>query len=184
MASVNKVILIGNLGKDPELRYNPSGVAFCTVTLATSRNWKNRETGERQEETEWHRVVFNDKLAEIVGQYCKKGKPIYVEGRLRTRKWQDKEGRDTYTTEIMADQMQLLGGREGGGDEGGGGGGGSSYGGGRQAARGGNNDRGGDDFDAAPAPAPRSAAPRAPAPRPAPQKSSTGFDDMDDDIPF
>jgi len=182
MASVNKVILIGNLGKDPELRYNPSGVAFCTVTLATSRNWKNRETGERQEETEWHRVVFNDKLAEIVGQYCKKGKPIYVEGRLRTRKWQDKEGRDTYTTEIMADQMQLLGGREGGGgDEGGGGGG--SYGGGRQAARGGN-DRGGDDFDAAPAPAPRAAAPRAPAPRPAPQKSSTGFDDMDDDIPF
>ncbi len=185
MASVNKVILIGNLGKDPELRYNPSGVAFCTVTLATSRNWKNRETGERQEETEWHRVVFNDKLAEIVGQYCKKGKPIYVEGRLRTRKWQDKEGRDTYTTEIMADQMQLLGGREGGGDEGGGGGGG--YGAGRPAARGGErggNDRGGDDFDAAPAPTPRAAAPRAPAPRQAPQKSSTGFDDMDDDIPF
>ena len=184
MASVNKVILIGNLGKDPELRYNPSGVAFCTVTLATSRNWKNRETGERQEETEWHRVVFNDKLAEIVGQYCKKGKPIYVEGRLRTRKWQDKEGRDTYTTEIMADQMQLLGGREGGGDEGGGGGGGG-YGAGRPAARGG--ERGGrggeDDFDA-PAPAPRAAAPRAPAPRQAPSKSSTGFDDMDDDIPF
>jgi len=181
MASVNKVILIGNLGKDPELRYNPSGVAFCTVTLATSRNWKNRETGERQEETEWHRVVFNDKLAEIVGQYCRKGKPIYVEGRLRTRKWQDKEGRDTYTTEIMADQMQLLGGREGGGDEGGGGSGG--YGGGRPAARGA--DRGGDDFDGpASAPAPRAPAPRAPAPRPAPQKSSTGFDDMDDDIPF
>ena len=185
MASVNKVILIGNLGKDPELRYNPSGVAFCTVTLATSRQWKNRESGERQEETEWHRVVFNDKLAEIVGQYCKKGKPLYVEGRLRTRKWQDKEGKDTYTTEIIADQMQLLGSREGG-DEGGGGGGGSSggYGGGRSAAgRGG--DRG-DDFDApAPAAAPRAPAPRAPAPRPsAAPKASTGFDDMDDDIPF
>jgi len=167
MASVNKVILIGNLGKDPELRYNPSGVAFCTVTLATSRNWKNRETGERQEETEWHRVIFNDKLAEIVGQYCKKGKPIYVEGRLKTRKWQDKEGRDTYTTEIMADQMQLLGGRDGG-DEGGGGGG--EYG-GEAPAR----------APAARAPAP---APRAPAAaRPAP-KSATGFDDMDDDIPF
>ena len=183
MASVNKVILIGNLGKDPELRYNPSGVAFCTVTLATSRQWKNRESGERQEETEWHRVVFNDKLAEIVGQYCKKGKPIYVEGRLRTRKWADKEGRDTYTTEIIADQMQLLGSREGGGDEGGGGGGG--YGGGRGAPRGADrgSDRGGDDFDA-PAPAPRAAARPAPAPRQQPQKSSTGFDDMDDDIPF
>lgn len=117
MASVNKVILIGNLGKDPELRYNPSGVAFCTVSLATTRNWKNRETGERQEETEWHRVVFNDKLAEIVGEYCKKGKPLYVEGRLRTRKWQDKEGRDTYTTEIIADQMQLLGGRDDQGEQ-------------------------------------------------------------------
>jgi single-strand DNA-binding protein len=181
MASVNKVILIGNLGRDPELRYNPSGVAFCTISLATTRNWKNRESGEKQEETEWHRVVFNDKLAEIVGQYCKKGRPLYVEGRLRTRKWQDKEGRDTYTTEIIADQMQLLGGREGG-DEGGGGGG-SSYGGGRAAGGGRGADRG-DDFDA-PAPAPRAAAPRAPAPRPAPApKASTGFDDMDDDIPF
>jgi single-strand DNA-binding protein len=184
MASVNKVILIGNLGRDPELRYNPSGVAFCTISLATTRNWKNRESGEKQEETEWHRVVFNDKLAEIVGQYCKKGRPLYVEGRLRTRKWQDKEGRDTYTTEIIADQMQLLGGRDGG-DEGGGGGGASSYGGGRGASAGGGRgaDRG-DDFDA-PVPAPRAAAPRAPAPRPAPApKSSTGFDDMDDDIPF
>ncbi|WP_349741394.1 single-stranded DNA-binding protein [Roseateles cavernae] len=179
MASVNKVILIGNLGRDPELRYNPSGVAFCTISLATTRNWKNRESGEKQEETEWHRVVFNDKLAEIVGQYCKKGRPLYVEGRLRTRKWQDKEGRDTYTTEIIADQMQLLGGRDGG-DEGGGGG--SSYGGGRSA--GGRGADRGDDFDA-PAPAPRAAAPRPPAPRPAPApKSSTGFDDMDDDIPF
>jgi single-strand DNA-binding protein len=155
MASVNKVILIGNLGRDPELRYNPSGVAFCTISLATTRNWKNRESGERQEETEWHRVVFNDKLAEIVGQYAKKGRPLYVEGRLRTRKWQDKEGRDQYTTEIVADQMQLLGSREGMGD-------GESRGGGGGA------------------PAARPAASR-PA---AAQKSSTSFDDMDDDIPF
>lgn len=185
MASVNKVILIGNLGRDPELRYNPNGVAFCTISLATTRNWKNRESGEKQEETEWHRVVFNDKLAEIVGQYCKKGRPLYVEGRLRTRKWQDKEGRDTYTTEIIADQMQLLGGRDGG-DEMGGGGGGSSYGGGRSGSGGGRGADRGDDFDApAAAPAPRAAAPRPPAPRPAPApKSSTGFDDMDDDIPF
>ena len=117
MASVNKVIIIGNVGKDPEVRYNPSGGAWVTLSLATTRNWKNRETGERQEETEWHRVVFNDRLAEIAGEYLKKGRPVYVEGRLKTRKWQDKEGRDTYTTEIIADQMQLLGGREGGGGQ-------------------------------------------------------------------
>jgi single-strand DNA-binding protein len=187
MASVNKVIIVGNLGKDPELRYNPSGVAFCTVSLATTRNWKNRESGERQEETEWHRVVFNDKLAEIVGQYCKKGRSIYVEGRLRTRKWQDKEGRDTYTTEIIAAEMQMLGSREGG-EEGGGGGGGYSR--GARGGAGGGADAGGDDYgDSAPAraPAARPAPARAPASaaaaRPAP-KSSTGFDDMDDDIPF
>jgi len=188
MASVNKVILIGNLGRDPELRYNPSGVAFCTISLATTRNWKNRESGEKQEETEWHRVVFNDKLAEIVGQYCKKGKPLYVEGRLRTRKWQDKEGRDTYTTEIIADQMQLLGGRDSGGDEGGGGGGG--YGARGGAGGGSSYGGGGDDYGdqpaarapaARPAAAPRAPAPRAPAPAP---RAATGFDDMDDDIPF
>ena len=175
MASVNKVILIGNVGKDPEVRYNPSGGAWVTLSLATTRNWKNRESGERQEETEWHRVVFNDRLAEIVGEYVKKGRPLYVEGRLKTRKWQDKEGRDTYTTEIIASEMQLLGGREGGGggDEGGGGGsysrggGGDEMGGGRPAAR--------------PAAAQRPAPQRAPAPAP---KASTGFDDMDDDIPF
>ncbi len=202
MASVNKVIIIGNLGRDPELRYNPSGVAFCTLSLATTRSWKNRESGEKQEETEWHRVVFNDKLAEIVGQYCKKGRPLYVEGRLRTRKWVDKEGKEVYTTEIIANEMQLLGGRDGG-DEGGGGGGASSYGGGQQARSnpasgggggggGGGSNYGGGDGDndgygePARAPAPRAAAPRAPAPRaPAPApKSATGFDDMDDDIPF
>ncbi|MFY7866313.1 single-stranded DNA-binding protein [Roseateles sp.] len=185
MASVNKVILIGNLGRDPELRYNPSGVAFCTLSLATTRSWKNRESGEKQEETEWHRVVFNDKLAEIVGQYCKKGRPLYVEGRLRTRKWTDKEGKEVYTTEIIATEMQLLGGRDSG-DEGGGGGG---YGGGRGEARGGGGGGygGGDDEYSAPAraPAARPAAARPPAARPAPApKSATGFDDMDDDIPF
>lgn len=188
MASVNKVIIIGNVGKDPEVRYNPSGGAWCTVSIATTRNWKNRETGERQEETEWHRVVFNDRLAEIVGEYVKKGRPLYVEGRLKTRKWQDKEGRDTYTTEIIAQEMQLLGGRDGGGgDEGGGGysrgagagGGGGGYG------RGG--DAGGDDFGGGSRPAARPAAAQRPAPQRAPApapKASTGFDDMDDDIPF
>jgi single-strand DNA-binding protein len=173
MASVNKVILIGNLGRDPEVRYNPNGGAWCTISLATTRNWKNRESGERQEETEWHRVVFNDKLAEIVGEYCKKGRPIYVEGRLKTRKWQDKEGRDTYTTEIIADQMQLLGSREGG-DEGGGGGGGNY-------SRGGGMDDEAPQRSARPAAAARPAPQRAPAPAP---KAATGFDDMDDDIPF
>ncbi len=184
MASVNKVILIGNVGKDPEVRYNPSGGAWVTLSLATTRNWKNRETGERQEETEWHRVVFNDRLAEIVGEYVRKGRPLYVEGRLKTRKWQDKEGRDTYTTEIIAQEMQLLGGREGmgGGDEGGGG----SYGRGAGGGGGGGYSRGGDDMDGGARPAARPAAARPPAPRaPAPApKASTGFDDMDDDIPF
>ncbi len=174
MASVNKVILIGNLGRDPEVRYNPNGAAWCTISLATTRNWKNRETGERQEETEWHRVVFNDRLAEIAGEYLKKGRPVYVEGRLKTRKWQDKEGRDTYTTEIIADQMQLLGGREGGG------GGGDDMGGGGGYSRGGGDDMGSSRPAARPA-APRPAPQRAPAPAP---KASTGFDDMDDDIPF
>ena len=164
MASVNKVILIGNLGKDPEVRYAPSGSAICNVTIATSRQWKDKTSGERQEETEWHRVVFFDRLAEIAGEYLKKGRPVYVEGRLRTRKWTDKDGVEKYTTEITATDMQLLGGREGGG--GGGGGGGGS-----------------DEMGAAPAQRSAPAARSAPAPKPAP-KSSTGFDDMDDDIPF
>jgi single-strand DNA-binding protein len=144
------------------VRYTPSGSAICNISLATTRNWKSKESGERQEETEWHRVVFYDRLAEIAGEYLKKGRPVYVEGRLKTRKWTDKEGAEKYTTEIIADSMQLLGGREGmgGGDHEGGGGG---------YAR---------------EPEARSApAPRAPAQKPAP-KSSTGFDDMDDDIPF
>ena len=179
MASVNKVILIGNLGRDPEVRYTPNGSAVCNVSLATTRNWKSKDTGERQEETEWHRVVFFDRLAEIAGEYLKKGRPVYVEGRLKTRKWTDKDGVEKYTTEIFADQMQLLGGREEGGMGGGAGGGAS-----RASMAGGADDYG---DDSAPAPAPRRSAPppRAPAaaPRPAP-KSSTGFDDMDDDIPF
>ena len=117
MASVNKVILIGNLGREPEVRYTPSGTAVCNISLATSRHWKSKESGERQEETEWHRVVFYDRLAEIAGEYAKKGKPIYVEGRLKTRKWQDKDGKDQYTTEIIAESLQLLGGREDGENE-------------------------------------------------------------------
>ncbi|MBQ0936383.1 single-stranded DNA-binding protein [Ideonella paludis] len=164
MASVNKVIILGNLGRDPEVRYTPNGAAVCNLRIATTRNWKSRDSGERQEETEWHSVVLYDRQAEIAGEYLKKGRPVYIEGRLKTRKWQDKEGQDRYTTEIVADSMQLLGGRDGGG----GGGGGDDEGYSREA------------------PAPRAApAPRreAPAPRPAP-KSSTGFDDMDDDIPF
>lgn len=112
MASVNHVQIIGNVGKEPEVRYNPQGKAWCTLSIATTRTWKDKESGQKQEETEWHRVVFNDRLAEIVGEYVKKGRPLYVMGRLKTRKWQDKEGRDAYTTEIIATEMQLLGGKE------------------------------------------------------------------------
>ena len=174
MASINKVILIGNLGRDPEVRYTPNGAAVCNVSVATTRNWKDKNSGDKVEETEWHRVVFYDRLAEIAGEYLKKGRPVYVEGRLKTRKWQDKDGKDNYTTEIVAEQMQLLGGREGGG---------GGYGGGAQGS--------GDDYSqeapssapSRPAAARPAAAQRPAAPAPAP-KSSTGFDDMDDDIPF
>jgi single-strand DNA-binding protein len=113
MASVNKVILIGNLGKDPEVRYMPSGDAITNITLATTDSWKDKN-GEKQERTEWHRVAFFSKLAEIAGEYLKKGSQVYVEGRLQTRKWQDKDGQDRYTTEIVADRMQMLGSRSGG----------------------------------------------------------------------
>jgi single-strand DNA-binding protein len=165
MASVNKVILIGNLGRDPEVRYTPNGAAICNVSIATTRNWKSKDSGERQEETEWHRVVFYDRLAEIAGEYVKKGRPIYVEGRLKYGKYTDQSGVEKNTVDIIATELQLLGGREGMGgpsDEGSGGGGGYSR----------------------PAPAPRAAAPapRQPAARPAP--ASSGFEDMDDDIPF
>jgi single-strand DNA-binding protein len=115
MASVNKVILVGNLGKDPEVRYMPSGDAITNITMATTDSWKDKN-GEKQEKTEWHRVAFFGKLAEIAGEYLKKGSQVYVEGRLQTRKWQDKEGQDRYTTEIIADRMQMLGSRSGGGN--------------------------------------------------------------------
>ena len=108
---VNKVILVGNLGADPETRYSASGTAFCSISVATTDSWKDKQTGERQEKTEWHRVKFFGRLAEIAGEYLKKGSPVYVEGRLQTRKWQDKDGQERYTTEIRADRMQLLGGR-------------------------------------------------------------------------
>ena len=111
---VNKVILVGNLGNDPEVKYMPSGSAVANVSLATTESWKDKSTGERQEKTEWHRVVFFGRLAEIVGEYLKKGSQIYVEGRLQTRKWQGQDGQDRYTTEIVANDMQMLGGRGGG----------------------------------------------------------------------
>ena len=109
MASVNKVILVGNLGKDPEVRYTPSGDQIANITIATTDTWKDKQTGEKKEATEWHRVVFFGKLAEIAGQYLKKGRQIYIEGALRTRKWQDKEGVDRYTTEIVTSEMKMLG---------------------------------------------------------------------------
>ena len=115
MASVNKAIIIGNLGKDPEMRYMPSGDAICNFSLATTDSWKDKN-GEKQEKTEWHRISMFGKLAEIAGEYLKKGSQVYVEGRLQTRKWTDKDGQERYTTEIVADRMQMLGGRSGGGN--------------------------------------------------------------------
>lgn len=113
MASVNKVILVGNLGADPTVRYSPDGAAICNVSLATTSQWKDKTSGEKREETEWHRVVFYNRLAEIAGEYLRKGRSVYVEGRIKTRKWQDKDtGTDRYSTEIVADQMQMLGGRD------------------------------------------------------------------------
>ncbi len=162
MASVNKVILVGNCGRDPEIRYLPSGQAVANVSVATSSRRKDKNSGEMIEDTQWHRVTFYDRLAEIAGEYVKKGRPIYVEGRLKYGKYTDKDGIEKNTVDIIATEMQLLGGREGmgGPDEDGGGG------------------------------APRRSAPpaqrQAPAaaPRQAPAKASSGFDDMDDDIPF
>ena len=113
---VNKVFLIGHLGQDPEVRYTASGSAVANVSLATTESWKDKTTGEKQDKTEWHRVIFFARLAEIVGQYLKKGSQVYVEGRLQTRKWQDKNGQDKYTTEIVASEMQMLGGKSGGND--------------------------------------------------------------------
>ncbi|WP_431098769.1 single-stranded DNA-binding protein [Polaromonas aquatica] len=166
MASVNKVIVVGNLGRDPEMRTFPSGDQVANVTIATTDKWKDKQSGEMKEATEWHRVVFNGRLAEIVGQYLRKGSQVYVEGSLRTRKWTDKDGIEKFTTEIRADQMQMLGSRQGMGGPGGDDGGGGGY----EAPR-----------QSAPARAPAAAAPRQ---APAASRAASGFDDMDDDIPF
>ena len=170
MASVNKVIIVGNLGRDPETRYMPNGDAVTNVAVATTESWKDKTSGEKKELTEWHRITFYRKLAEIAGQYLKKGSQVYVEGRLQTRKWTDKDGVEKYTTEIIADSMQMLGGRAGAGggagmDDGGGYGAGAAPAPARQSAGGGS---GGGARARAPA-----------ASRPAPN-----FSDMDDDIPF
>jgi len=172
MASVNKVIIVGNLGRDPEMRTFPSGDRVANVTIATTDRWKDKQTSEMKEATEWHRVVFNGRLAEIAGEYLRKGSQVYVEGSLRTRKWTDQAGVEKYTTEIRADQMQMLGSRQGQGAPGGGGDDGGGGGGYDEAPR------------RAPAPASRPPAPAGQRPAPAAAKPSSGFDDMDDDIPF
>ncbi|MBS3910628.1 MAG: single-stranded DNA-binding protein [Hydrogenophaga sp.] len=167
MASVNKVILVGNCGRDPEVRYLPSGQAVANVSVATSSRRKDKNSGETIEDTQWHRVTFYDRLAEIAGEYVKKGRPIYVEGRLKYGTYVDKAtGVEKNTVDIIATELQLLGAREGMGGAGEEGGGGSGY--------------------ARPSAAPRQAAPapRPPAPTSAPARQSGGFDDMDDDIPF
>ena len=159
MASVNKVIIIGNLGRDPETRYMPDGGAITNISVATTDKWKDKN-GEMQEKTEWHRVAFFGKLAEIAGEYLKKGSQVYVEGRLQTRKWQDKDGADKYTTEIVANQMQMLGSRPGmgGGDRGG--------------------DRGGAEAGEGGGSRPASGGAKPAA------KSGGKFDDFEDDSPF
>lgn len=169
---INKVILVGHLGKDPEVRYSPNGGAVANITLATSESWKDKTSGEKQERTEWHRVVFFGRLAEIAGEYLKKGAQIYVEGRLQTRKWQDKEGKDRYTTEIVAGEMQMLGSREGRGVP-------ADHGDFDQSV--GTNDEPMDGRGRAPSGASAAGRPAARAPAVAP---SGGAGDFDDDIPF
>ena len=182
--SVNKVILIGRLGADPESRSFQNGGKVVNLRIATSERWRDRNTGENREITEWHRVVFNDRLAEVVGQYLRKGSQVYVEGSLRTRKWTDQSGQERYTTEIRADTMQMLGARQGmGGGQGGGAGGYDD---------GGYGDGGAGGYEAPRRAAPPQQRPAAPAARPAPApapvapapRAASGFDDMDDDIPF
>ncbi|MES2935204.1 MAG: single-stranded DNA-binding protein [Pseudomonadota bacterium] len=163
MASVNKVIIVGNLGRDPETRYMPNGEAVTNVAVATTESWKDKNSGDKKEVTEWHRITFYRKLAEIAGQYLKKGSSVYIEGRLQTRKWTDKDGVERYTTEIIADTMQMLGGRPGAG------GGSASM----------------DDDYGSSAPAPRqSSGGASSAARPAAKPAASNFNDMDDDIPF
>jgi single-strand DNA-binding protein len=165
---VNKVILVGNLGADPETRAMPSGSTVANIRIATSESWKDKQTGEQQERTEWHRVALFGRLGEIAAEYLKKGSQVYIEGSIRTRKWQDKEGKERYSTEIVANEMQMLGGRGGGGGGGGGGGEGGGY------QRGGGRDTGAsrppDEYSDSPAPAGGS--------------SGGARDDFDDDIPF
>ena len=163
MASVNKVIIVGNLGRDPETRYLPSGEAVTNISVATTDKWKDKASGEMKEATEWHRVSFFGRLAEIAGEYLKKGSQVYLEGALRTRKWQDKEGKDRYTTEIRGEVMQMLGSRAGAGE-----------------ARGGAGEPRGE-----PRGEPAAAKGEAPAKAVAAAKKPAGkFDDMEDDIPF
>lgn len=175
---INKVILIGNLGADPEVRYMPSGNAVTNVNLATSESWKDKQSGQMQERTEWHRVVFFNRLAEIAGEYLRKGSKVYIEGSLRTRKWQGQDGQDRYTTEIVASEMQMLDGRggEGGGYQ-------------QPQQSSGYGPQGGDMGYGQPSPA--QSYNQAPAQQPArqqpaqqPQQPAPGFDDFDDDIPF
>ena len=186
MASVNKVIIVGNLGRDPEMRTFPSGDQVANVTIATTDKWKDKQTGEMREATEWHRVVFNGRLAEIAGQYLRKGSQVYVEGSLRTRKWTDQAGVEKYSTEIRADTMQMLGSRQGMGGQGGGQQGGGYDDGGYGGDQGGGYDQA--PRRAAPPPQRPAAPPQRPAPAPAPMaqapRAASGFDDMDDDIPF
>jgi single-strand DNA-binding protein len=164
MASVNKVILVGNLGRDPEVRYMPNGEAVCNFSIATTENWKDK-SGVRQEKTEWHNIVMYRKLAEIAGEYLKKGRPVYVEGRLQTRKW-EKDGVTRYTTEIIGDNMQMLGSK---GD-----GGGASYDGGQADAP--------EDFNQAPQR--QSSNQSAPAANTGAPAGGAAFDNFEDDIPF
>ena len=163
---INKVIIVGNVGWDPETRYMPSGSAVTNLTVATNESWKDKQTGEQKERTEWHRVAMFNRLAEIAAEYLRKGSQVYIEGKLRTRKWQDKGGQDRYTTEIIADEMQMLGGR------GGSGGGGGNFGGGQQGGA----PSGGGQRDGAPSGGGQQGGGNAP-PQPGP-------DDFDDDIPF
>lgn len=158
MASVNKVILVGNLGRDPEVKFMPNGDAVCNFSIATTDSWKDKQ-GAKQERTEWHNIVMYRKLAEIAGEYLKKGRPVYIDGRLQTRKWQDKDGNDRYTTEIIADSMQMLGGRDSGGND-------------DRPERNGAADN------------PTYSKPPAQTTQRAPAPAGGSFDDFEDDIPF
>jgi single-strand DNA-binding protein len=174
---INKVILIGNLGADPEVRYMPNGNAVTNVNLATSESWKDKQSGQMQERTEWHRVVFFNRLAEIAGEYLRKGSKVYIEGSLRTRKWQGQDGQDRYTTEIVASEMQMLDSR---------GGEGVGQGGYSQSSQAGHSAQAGDMGYGQPQPQ-YSQAPQQPRQQPVQQpqqQPAPGFDDFDDDIPF